>query len=313
MFRRIWQGWALRRESGVQALAMAYKVWYHAGEFNPGDDTMKLTIIRVIAVLVIVAAVGLYVFGLINGDKPTDNLLRSVIIALSGVSALMKTIPRRIKLSSYADAYSKELGGAFAEDTKKRERLLEAIRLYDEDKHDAALLLLGELKLDARTRDEHYAVGLFTALCRAALGLHEAAIEAYEETAQKGAVSSQLYSNLGAQYGALQNVEKALEAYEKAIELAPENPLPHSNIANMVLNYGAYDMAAAASKRALELNPQLYQAASAVAMASAALGNTAEQEKYFNLAVAAGQDAKLLRNACEHYAMRAQAEAESEE
>lgn len=273
----------------------------------------KLMIVRVIAVLVIVAAVALYVYGVaVNGDKPTDNLLRSVIIALSGVSALMKTFPKRKPLNAYASAYTKELGGAFADDAKKRERLLEAVRLFDEDKYDAALKLLAELKLDARTRDEIYAVGLFTALCQTDLGLREAAIATYQETAQKGAVSSQLYSNMGAQYAAIEDVEKALAAYNKAIELDPENPLPHSNIANMVIHYGAYDVAIAAGKRALELNPSQYQAASAVAMAYAAMGDETEMKKYFDIAVAAGQDAKTLQNACKHYAMKAQMEASAE-
>lgn len=269
----------------------------------------KLLVLRVIAGLVIVAAVALYVYGIaVNGDAPTDNLLRSVIIALSGVSALMKTFPKRKPLNAYASAYGKELGSAFAEDTKKRERLLEAVRLFDEDKYTAALKVLAELKLDARTRDEHYAVGLFTALCQTDMGLHDAAIATYAETAQKGAVSSQLYSNMGAQYAAMENVEKAMEAYNKAIELDPENPMPYNNVANMAVTDGAYDVAIRAGKCALQLKPNLYQAASAVAMAYAALGDKAEMKKYFDMAVQAGQDTKTLQNACRYYAMKAQAE-----
>lgn len=273
---------------------------------------MKLKIVRGIAVALIVIGLGLYVYGIaVNGESWNENLARTVIIVLSGVSALMKTFPKRLPLNEYAAAYQKEIGGAFGEDPKKREKLLEAIRLFDEDKYPAAIKVLEGLRLEARTRDEQYAVGLFTALCQTNLGLNEAAIATYEDMAKKGVGSSQLFSNLGARYAALENVEKAMDAYHKAIELDPENPLPHSNIANMVIGLGAYDVAIAAGKRALELNPGQYQAATAVAMAYAALGDDEEKHKYFDMAVKAGQDAKLLERACSQYALRGQAEAQA--
>ena len=121
---------------------------------------MKLTIIRVIAVLLIVAAIGLYAYGvLVNGDKPPDNLLRTAIIALSGVSALMKTFPKRRALNEYASAFTKELGNAFADDMKKREKLLEAVRLFDEDKNNAALKVLDDLRQEARTQGRFRRIG----------------------------------------------------------------------------------------------------------------------------------------------------------
>lgn len=270
---------------------------------------MKLTIIRVICVLLIVAAVGLYAYGvLVNGEGPTDNLLRTVIIALSGVSALMKTFPKRRSLDAYASAYEKHLGNAFADDLKKRESLLAAVRLFDENKYAQAIKALDTLKMDARTKADYHALYLFIGLCQTNLGLNDAAIATYEEAVQRGAVSSTLYSNLGARYGAVNNVPKALEAYSQAIDLDPENPMPHSNIANLAITHGQYDVVIEAGSRALELDPGLYQAASAMAMAYAALGDEAQREKYFNLAVKGGQDAKLLQNACNQYALKAETE-----
>lgn len=274
---------------------------------------MKLTIIRVICVLLILAAVGLYVYGIVvNGDGPTDNLLRSVIIALSGVSALMKTFPKRRPLTTYANAFAKELGSAFAEDPKKRERLLEAVRLFDEDKNSAALKLLEELKLDARTRDEIYAVGLFTALCQEGLGLNDAAIATYEAMAEKGAVSSQLYSNLGILYVRSDEVEKARESYMKAIELDPKNPLRHSNMANLMLRLGEYDGAAQAAANAIELNPSQYQAWTVLAVVAAIQGDAERSEKCIRKAVECGQEEEALRRAITHYMNIAEQDAAEE-
>ena len=273
---------------------------------------MKLTIIRVICVLLILAAVGLYVYGIVvNGDGPTDNLLRSVIIALSGVSALMKTFPKRRPLTTYANAFAKELGSAFAEDPKKRERLLEAVRLFDEDKNSAALKLLEELKLDARTRDEIYAVGLFTALCQKDLGLNAAAIATYEDTAARGAESSQLYSNLGILYGET-DPDKAFSAYMKAIKLDPQNAMPHNNVAALLLRLGEYDDAGQAAANALEINPNQHQAWTTLAVVSAIQGDAERSEKCIRKAVECGQEEAALRRAITHYMNIAEQDAAEE-
>ena len=273
---------------------------------------MKLTIIRVICVLLILAAVGLYVYGIVvNGDGPTDNLLRSVIIALSGVSALMKTFPKRRPQTTYANAFAKELGSAFAEDPKKRERLLEAVRLFDEDKNSAALKLLEELKLDARTRDEIYAVGLFTALCQKDLGLSAAAIATYEDTAARGAESSQLYSNLGILYGET-DPDKAFSAYMKAIKLDPQNAMPHNNVAALLLRLGEYDGAGEAAANALEINPNQHQAWTTLAVVSAIQGDAERSEKCIRKAVECGQEEAALRRAITHYMNIAEQDAAEE-
>lgn len=273
---------------------------------------MKLTIIRVICVLLILAAVGLYVYGIVvNGDGPTDNLLRSVIIALSGVSALMKTFPKRRPLTTYANAFAKELGSAFAGDPKKRERLLEAVRLFDEDKNGAALKLLEELKLDTRTRDEIYAVGLFTALCQKDLGLNAAAIATYEDIAARGAESSQLYSNLGILYGET-DPDKAFSAYMKAIKLDPQNAMPHNNVAALLLRLGEYDGAGQAAANALEINPNQHQAWTTLAVVSAIQGDAERSEKCIRKAVECGQEEAALRRAITHYMNSAEQDAAEE-
>lgn len=267
---------------------------------------MKLIIVRVICVLLILAAAGLYVYGiLVNGDSPTQNLLRTVIIAMSGISGLIKTFPKRRPLSDYASAFAKELGNAFADDASKREQLLNAVRLYDEDKNPAALRILDALRLDARTRDEHYAIGLFTALCQTDLGLSDAAIATYLDTAQKGAVSSQLYSNLGSRYSAIDELEKAADAYMKAIELDGNNPAAHNNLANLLLNVGDYDTALRAAETAVTLNPEQYQSWTVMAIVYAIKGDNERKEQCIRKAVETGQQEKALREAITHYLNRA--------
>ena len=161
--------------------------------------TKKLMIIRVVCVLLIVAAVGLYIYGfVVKGDSPTDNLARSIVIALSGVSGLIKLAPKRRALSDYAQSCAREQACAL-------------------DHHDA---------------------------------------------------------------------------------------LPWSNMANLLFQVEEYEEAERAAMMALELNPKQYQSSSVMAMLCAVQGRTEEQERYYRMAVEAGQDADALRNAMQIYTSR---------
>lgn len=263
---------------------------------------MKIKIIRLISVLLVIVGVGLYVYGIVvNGDKPTDNLVRTILILFSGLSVMAKTMPRRMSVKQYAAAYGKELGDAFSIDLKKRENLLGAIRLYDEGKYAAAMKMLESLKMDACTRDEIYAVWLFTALCQTGLGLNEAVIATYQEAIQKGAVSSLLYSNLGARYAAAGDGGAAAKAYAKAIEMDENNALAHNNFANLLLQIGEYDLAADAAMSAVEINPEQYQAWTVLAIVAAVKHDDELQKEFFQKAVRYGQQEEALRAAINHY------------
>lgn len=266
----------------------------------------KLVILRVVCVLLIVAAVGLYVYGVVvNGDQPTDNLLRSAVIALSGVSGLMKLTPKRRPLNDYAQIYARDIGSAFSSDPKQRERLLDAIRVFDEEKYADALKALQPLTEAAVTRDDIHATALFTALCQTRLGLDDAAIATYEAAIARGAGSCRLYTNLGARYAAIDETNKAMDAYEEACALDHHDPLPWNNMANLLFTVEEYEEAERAAVIALELNPKQYQSASVMAMICAVQGRVEEQEKYFQMAVQAGQDANALRKAVQLHAANA--------
>lgn len=265
----------------------------------------KILLLRIVCVLLCVAAVGLYAYGvLVKGDSPTDNLARTIVIALSGVSGLIKTAPRRRALSDYAQRYAGELGNAFAGDVKRREELLSAIRLFDESKYADALKALQPLQAVAESRDEIHAAALFTALCQTRLGLNEAAVATYEDAINRGAESCRLYTNLGARYAAIGETNLAMDAYEAACSLDRRDALPWSNMANLLFTVEEYDEAERAAEMALELNPKQYQASSVMAMLCAMQGRVEEQEQYYQMAVKAGQDAKALRNAMQIHAAR---------
>lgn len=267
---------------------------------------MKLTILRAVCVLLLVGAVGLYVYGIAaNGDAPMDNLPRTVIIAISAISALIKLAPKRRPLSVYANAYAKELGSAFQEDPAKREQLLEALRLYNENKLPAAMKALEALRPAAASREARYAVEIFIALCQTDLGLHEAAITTYEGMIASGLATSQVYSNLSFCCQAIQRMDKAGEAGLKALELDPDNAQAHVNVGNILLETGAYEQADQAAARATELAPTLQQGWTLLAITRAIHDDEAGWQHAAQQAVKHGQDAEKLARAIAHYADKA--------
>ncbi len=264
---------------------------------------MKLMILRILCVLLIVAAVGLYVYGVVvNGDSPTEHLLRSLVIGLSGVSVLMKLTPKHRPLKEYAAAYAQHLGSAFQQDPEKREKLLEAIRLFDEQKCPAAMKALDALRPDAVTRDEKYAVGLFTALCQAQQGLNEAAITTYEDMAADGLGNSRLYSNLAARYLEVNHLESAAEAARKAVALDENNARAYNNLGSILLKMADYPQAEQAAERACTLDPTLYEGWTLLAIVQAAQGK--DSREAVRQAVRNGQNEQALNGAMAHYRQR---------
>ena len=111
---------------------------------------------------------------------------------------------------------------------------------------------------------------------------------------------------LGARYAAIDETNLAMDAYEQACALDHHDALPWNNMANLLFQVEEYEQAEHAAEMALELNPQQYQSASVMAMICALQGRTEEQERYYRMAVRAGQDAKVLRGAVQTYASRGQ-------
>ncbi len=267
---------------------------------------MKLKILRAVCVLLIVAGLGLYVYGIaVKGESFTDNLPRTIILCASGLSALMKLAPKRRPLTDFAKVYAKELGSAFEEAPDKRQKLLEALRLYNEDKFPAAMKALEALRPAAASRDARYAVEIFTALCQTDLGLDNAAIATYEGMIASGLITSQVYSNLCSCCRRTGAMDKAAEAGLKAIELDPDNAFAHINTGNILLEAGDYARADRMAVRAVELAPDMRQSWTLLAVTRAVHDDEDGWKDAARHAVDCGQDPEALARAMSHYAEKA--------
>lgn len=99
---------------------------------------MAKKIVRVLLILLIIAAIGIYVADIVvNGASITKNLFRMLVVVLALAVSLIRTFTSSRSshgLSFYEKTYENEIGGAFDRSPNDKKKLLTAIRYYNENK-----------------------------------------------------------------------------------------------------------------------------------------------------------------------------------
>jgi len=261
---------------------------------------VKRIICIILVILLMFATLGLYLWGIVmNGDAPSDKLLQFLAIEFSALATLIRVIKgtghKRRNLSFYERHYADQLGRAFENDPKIRRQLLEAIRLYNENKFDDAIENLLQLKRCCRNTQDRQAVLMFTALCYSDSNQSEKAISEYEKLLEENPYHNSALGNLAILYMQQGNYAAAEPLYQRAIDAAPEEGLGYHNLASLYYRMNDYDRAIDLFQKALEKKHTLYQAAATLSIIFALRGETQESRKFFEQAVTNGQNAQNLR------------------
>ena len=155
---------------------------------------------------------------------------------------------------------------------------------------------------EAYSRDDRLAVGLFTGLCYTDMGEGEKAYEIYRPFVDTREATDTIYINCGyLMQTHFKDEEKALYFYEKAAQLNTKNDVVCNNIADMYFTKGNFAKTIEYAKQALEINPERTEAAALLAITYACMGSKVNSDKYFHVAVNAGQDKEALKKAIAHY------------
>lgn len=260
--------------------------------------------------LLFLVVLGIFGYSVYTGEESvSENLPRMILTAASYILVIFKIATGneqrgRNSLAFYEKSYRKEIGQAFYDDKNKKKRLLEAIRLYNENKYDKALKMLEALQYDTYSRDDRLAVALFMGLCYMDSGQEEKAYMVYRPFVDTREATDSIYINCGYLMQKYFNDEdKAIYYYEKAAQLNTKNDVVCNNIADMAFSKGDMDKAIEYATRALEINDKRHEAASLLAIIYSKRGDKALADKYFHMAVVAGQDKKELKNAIEYYSI----------
>ena len=274
-------------------------------------------IFTIIAILLMVGIIGLYVYEVFFQNKPPqENLVRTFVVVAGAIGTIVKVHSgrtRRRSLRFYEKFYEQELGRAFDGDPKRRKKLLEACRTYNEGNYDAALKLLGQLQKGDLQRKDLVPVLLFTAICYDDAGLPREAIRVYEQILAYDPCNSTAYGNLGLLYRKNGQTEKALQQFCRAIDYDRENYYAYNNRAHTYFDMDRYDLAIADARSALEIKSNGREAAGLLAIIYALLDDEENKKKYYQLALKAGQTPERLNHAIAYYLRQRDAELDEED
>lgn len=243
------------------------------------------------------AVLGLLCYqGFVTHTLTSSNLMRAVLILAGLLLALLR--PMRKHLSALKPLYQKNYGefiqGAFSEEPKLENKLMEAIRDYNENKPGKGVEKLLKLRKECTRSADIYAVTVFLALCYDDAGHYKAAEEAYTQALTYHS-NATLWSNLGLCRQRLGQFESAQDAYENAIQLGPNNPYAYNNLSALFFRDGDYESALEYARQALEHNANMLPALKTAAVCCGVLGDEEGYSKYYRAAVANGADGKQIK------------------
>lgn len=264
---------------------------------------MAKKIVTVILILLILATVGLSAYSLMIGQPLAEVLPEAVVILFGAAASLVRMKGKSVRksLAFYEAEYAEQLKNAFAWSAKYRKQLLSALRLYNEDALEKSANKLIKLCSKCQSRDDGYAVYLFLGIIFTDMGLYEEAVSAYEVIIKNGAEDATVYNNLGYVHMNADDYDKAEQSFRQSVRLDPAEAQAYHNIAKIHFNRYRFDDAIEYENKALSYEPKMRQALSMLSIIYNKQNNKGEADKYFHMAVAAGEDTEALREAIKRY------------
>ncbi len=231
----------------------------------------------------------------------TRHLVPVIFAFLLGIVKIITRSGGGASLRAYKRAYADMIKDAFADDRRKLNVLLKALRLMDEEDFEKSLRLLNSLRESCKNNDERYAVSLFTAVDYNYLEDYEKAAAIYEEMIERGLADSRIFSNVLNCYSEMGEYEKARNAGLAAVHAEPPNWNAFHNFAWFLFGDGKYEEAEDYAKKALELKGNSVETITLLYVLCTLGGRSGEAELYEKKAVANGRSKQELQEIVRNY------------
>lgn len=265
---------------------------------------MKNKTLKIVFILLFIAIIGFYVFDVVVNQTPfTRNLFRTVSIAamcLFGYGRLNYSVGRK-PLKFYESAHAKLLRGTFEGQPMNRNKLLCALRLFDEGNYRKSLKYLGQLQPECKTPEEYYIVWLFAARNLTEGQMYPEALRMYRQLTDHELADSRIFSNMGYLHSEMGQIEQALSCYKEALYLDKNNANTYNNMAYLHFNAYELDEAIPLAQKALEIDPQMHPAATLLAIIYDQKGERELSDKYRHISIANGANANGVDAAIRKY------------
>ncbi len=254
-----------------------------------------MTILITVLILLIAALIAQIVA---EGEFNSDIAVRTLIPISLCVSAMVRvgTIGGRRGRKFFEKNYAKEIGTAFSAPDRRsdKNKLLDALKAYNEDRFDSAIRILEGLLPRCRSTEETTVTLLFLGLTYTDMDLPEKAEETYKTLLGQDDTCAKAWNNLGMLYAKKGLADQATHCYRRATECDETYAAAFNNMAQLLLKQSRWAEAIPFARHALSLQNTLTAAANALAVAYYALGNKEESRRYADIAVMNGGDRKTL-------------------
>lgn len=254
-----------------------------------------------IAAILLTSAI--YLVGEFVYKKPqTENLWRYAAVLGTLAASLSGLLAKAKSDAAYMEkVYADKIGHAFEDNKKSKKLLINALIDYNNNNYSRCIKKLTKLKEKASTLQEKQTALYFAALCLKEQGNTDAAVKLYNEILEFNPLYAPALSNLSVIYYEAGNYGKSAELAERALDYNRQNPFANINLA--VSYFRTYNIKKAKeyALRALELKKDLYPASSLLAAIYSIEGNVLAAKKYTDMALASGQDRKILEETIRIY------------
>ncbi len=193
-----------------------------------------------------------------------------------------------LKQQNYLASYRKIVGNAFSNDARALKQFAKALELYNQDKSRKAVDVLQKLLKFCQSNREYAVVYAFLGICYEEILYHELAKDAYVTSTTYHDQISTVWSNLGLMYKSDGNFAQATECFQKAISADENNAYPHYNLGALYYRQADNENALACCYRALQLQPNLYQAAEVICAIHLIENRQDMYRRYYQIAVSNG-------------------------
>ncbi len=245
------------------------------------------------------------------GDTPDWKLFSKgmvLLVTLTCVIFLPKRLVKRhsgdgfLILQQYRNDYPDLLRNPYPDSRRKKRMLEQAIIDLHLDRYRQAIHAFDQLAAENDSRaEDRVTVLYFRGLCQQCSGNYIACADDWEAALQAMPTNAMIWENLGTVYFLhLDQPDKAERCYLTCLSYAPDRAETHASFATFYyLKKNDPQKAISYASRALELNPELFQATSTLALAWRALGNRETSQHYRDIYAshfpndAAGLDAML--------------------
>ncbi len=235
-----------------------------------------------------------------DGSLKVSSILRCFAIVGGASLGIFKTLTGRRRTvvvnkdAVYRKVYDKQIGNAFSTLPKEQKRFYHALDLYNNKEYKASLAILEKLDEECRCAAEQKAIAFFLGRNLERLKDFETALSYYEKSLRISE-DAKSANNIASCYMYLGDPEKEYEYLNRCVRIDPNYATGYNNLGQFLIRMAEYEEAIAPLQRAHQLDGNLSYAPSGLAVCYAMLGDRANYEKSYRMAVTLGYNGKELK------------------